>query len=45
MRDVPGVKACLPGDGNQVDAEALVDLKPHDNAMVSSRRWVRRDGV
>jgi hypothetical protein len=28
MRDVLGVVTRLPGDGNQVDAEAFVDQKP-----------------
>ena len=44
MRDVPGFMAALPGDGDQVDAEAFVDQEPHDTAMVSSRRRPRRTG-
>jgi hypothetical protein len=44
MRDVPGFMAALPGDGHQVDAEAFVDQKPHDTAMASSRRRLRRTG-
>jgi hypothetical protein len=35
MRDMPGFMAGPPGDGNQVNAEAFVDQKPHDTAMVS----------
>ena len=38
MRDVLGVMAGLPGNGNQVDAETFVDQKPHDTATVSSLR-------
>ena len=38
MGDVLGVMACLPGNGNQVDAETFVDQKPHDTATVSSLR-------
>jgi hypothetical protein len=38
MRDMLGVMASLPGDGNQVDAETFVDQKPHDTAMVPSLR-------
>ena len=44
MRDVLSVMARLPGDGNQVDSETFVDQKPHDTAMVSSLRRVRRTG-
>ena len=44
MRDMLGFMAALPGDGDQVDAEAFVDQKPHDTAMVSSRRRPRRTG-
>jgi hypothetical protein len=44
MRDMLGVMARLPGDGNQVDAETFVDQKPHDTAMVSSLRRARRTG-
>jgi hypothetical protein len=33
-----------PGSGDQVDAEAFVDQKPHDTAMVSSFRRPRRTG-
>jgi hypothetical protein len=44
MRNVPGFMAGFPGDGDQVDAEAFVDQKPHDTAMVSSRRRRRRTG-
>lgn len=43
MRDVAGFMAGLPGDGDQVDAEAFVDQKPHDTAMASRRR-PRRTG-
>ena len=42
MRNVAGFMAGFPGDGDQVDAEAFVDQKPHDTAMVASRR--RRTG-
>ena len=38
MGDVLGVMARLPGNGNQVDAEAFVNQKPHDTATVSSLR-------
>ena len=44
MRDVPGFMAALPGDCDQVDAEAFVDQKPHDTAMASSRRRPPRTG-
>ena len=44
MRDVSGFMAGLPGDGNQVDAEAFVDQKPHDTAMAPRRRRPRRTG-
>jgi len=44
MRDVLGFMAGFPGDGDQVNAEAFVDQKPHDTAMVSSRRRPRRTG-
>jgi hypothetical protein len=44
MRDVLGVMTRPPGDGNQVDAEAFVDQKPHDTAMVSTRRRTRCTG-
>ena len=44
MRDVPGFMAALLGDGDQADAEAFVDQKPHDTAIVSSRRRPRRTG-
>jgi hypothetical protein len=37
MREVLGFIAGLPGDSDQVDADALVDQKPHDIAMAS--RW------
>jgi hypothetical protein len=40
-----GVMARMPGDGDQVDAEAFVDQKPHDTAMVSRRRRVRCSGL
>jgi hypothetical protein len=43
-RDMLRFMAGLPGDGDQVDAEAFVDQKPHDTAMVSSRRRPRRTG-
>jgi hypothetical protein len=33
--DVVGVMAGPTGDGNQVDAEAFVDQKPHGSAMAS----------
>jgi hypothetical protein len=42
--DMLGVMARLPGDGNQVDAEAFIDQKPHDTAMVSTRRRARCEG-
>jgi hypothetical protein len=38
MGDMLGIMAGLPGDGNQVDAEAFVDQKPHDTVTVSSLR-------
>jgi len=41
---MPGFMAGFPGDGDQVDAEALVDQKPHDTAMASSLRRPRRTG-
>jgi hypothetical protein len=44
MRDVSGFKAALLGDGDQADAEAFVDQKLHDTAIVSSRRRRRRTG-
>jgi hypothetical protein len=44
MRDVLSFMAALPGDGDQVDAEAFVDQKPHDTAIVSRRRRPRRTG-
>jgi len=44
MGDMPGVMARLPGDGNQVDAKTFVDQKPHDTAMVSTRRRDRCEG-
>ena len=44
MRDVPCFMAALLGDGDQADAEAFVDQKPHDTAIVSSRRRPRRTG-
>ena len=44
MRNVLGFMAGFPGDGDQVDAEALVDQKPHDTVMVSSFRRPRRTG-
>ena len=44
MRDVAGFMAALPGDGDQVHAEAFVDQEPHDTAMASSRRRPRRTG-
>ena len=42
----PPVEALWPllGDGDQADAEALVDQKFHGTAMVSSRRRRRRTG-
>ena len=42
--DVLGFMAGYPGDSDQVDAEAFVDQKPHDTAMVSSFRRLRRNG-
>jgi hypothetical protein len=44
MRDMPCFMAALLGDGDQADAEALVDQKPHDTAIVSSRLRPRRTG-
>jgi hypothetical protein len=44
MRNVPGFMTAFPGDGDQVDAEAFVDQKAHDIAMVSSRRRRWRTG-
>jgi hypothetical protein len=44
MRNVLGIMARLPGNGNQVDAEAFVDQKPHDTAMVSTRRRAACEG-
>jgi len=44
MGEVLSVMPRLPGDGNQVDAEAFVDQKPHDTAMVSTRRRARCEG-
>jgi len=44
MRDVMSFMAGLPGDGDQVDAEAFVAQKPHDTATVSSLRRLRRNG-
>jgi hypothetical protein len=44
MRNVPGFMAGIPGDGDQVDAEAFIDQKSHDTAMVSSLRRPRRTG-
>jgi len=35
-----GIVTRLPGNADQVDAETFVDQKPHDIAMVSSRRRV-----
>ena len=40
--DVLGFMAGYPGDSDQVDAEAFVDQKPHETAMVSSLRRLRR---
>ena len=42
--DVSGFMAGYRGDSDQVDAEAFVDQKPHDTAMVSSFRRLRRNG-
>jgi hypothetical protein len=44
MDDVLGHMAGFPGDSDQVDAEAFVDQKPHDTAMVSSLPRPRRSG-
>jgi hypothetical protein len=44
MGHVLGFMAGYPGNGDQVDAEAFVDQKPHDTAMVSSLRRPRRAG-
>ena len=44
MGDVAGFMAGFSGDGDQVDGEAFVDQKPHDTAMVASRRRPRRTG-
>jgi hypothetical protein len=40
MRNVPCFMAALLGDGDQADAKAFVDQKPHDTA----RRRPRRTG-
>ena len=44
MRNVLCFMAALLGDGDQADAEAFVDQKPHDTAIVPSRRRPRRTG-
>jgi hypothetical protein len=44
MRDVLGFMAGFSGYGDQIDAEAFVDQKPHDTAMVSSRWRLQRTG-
>jgi hypothetical protein len=44
MCDVLGFMSRLPGDSDQVDAEAFIDQKPHDIAMVSSFRRPRFTG-
>ena len=44
MGDVLRFMAGLPGDGDQVEAEAFVDQKSHDTAMASSFRRPRRTG-
>jgi hypothetical protein len=41
---VLGFMAGYPRGSDQVDAEAFVDQKPHDTAMVSSFRRLRRNG-
>jgi hypothetical protein len=42
--DVLGFMAALPGDSDQVDAQAFIDQKPHQTAMASSFRRPRRTG-
>ena len=37
MRNMPGLMAGLPRDGDQVDAETFVDQKSHDAEMSASR--------
>ena len=44
MRNVPCFMTTLFGDGDEADGEALVDQKPHDTAIGSSRRRPRRTG-
>jgi hypothetical protein len=44
MRDVLGFVTGFTGDGDQVDAQAFVDQKPHDTAMTSSFRRLRFTG-
>ena len=44
MGDMLSVMARLPGDGDQVDAEAFVDQKPRETAMASIRRRDRCTG-
>jgi hypothetical protein len=38
VRDVVRLVAGLSGNGNQINAEAFVDQKPHGSAMLSTRR-------
>jgi hypothetical protein len=44
VRDVVRLMAGLSGNGNQINAEAFVDQKPHGSAIVSIRRRRRRTG-
>jgi hypothetical protein len=44
MGDMLSVMARLPGDGDQVNAEAFVDQKPRETAMASIRRRDRCTG-
>jgi hypothetical protein len=44
MGDVLRFMAGFRGYGDQVDAEAFIDQKPHDTAMASSLRRRRSGG-
>jgi hypothetical protein len=43
-RDVLRLMAGIAGDGQEIDAQALVDQKPRDKAMLSRLRRLRRTG-
>jgi hypothetical protein len=45
MRNVMGFMAGLPGYGNQIDGETLVDQEPHDTGIAASRRRDRCTSV